>query len=82
MLRYLLVAFLLFPNILCAAQQTVSSGTGVYWSTEKDKINANFTELYGKIISSVTLSDSVLTVTLADASYVEVDLSESIDGWG
>jgi len=28
------------------AQQTVLGGTGVYWGTERAKINANFTELY------------------------------------
>ena len=28
-----------------AAMQTISSGSGVYWEDEKDKINANFAEL-------------------------------------
>lgn len=62
------------------AQQTISSGSGVYWSAEKDKINANFTELYNKVVSSVSLSGSDLIITFSDATTVSADISGIQDG--
>lgn len=48
MRRLILVVLLcLIGSFAQAAQQTILSGAGVLWSTEKVKINANFTELYG-----------------------------------
>lgn len=44
---FILMMLALFPVSSFAAQQTILSGAGVYWTDEKDKINSNFTELYG-----------------------------------
>lgn len=64
------------------AQQTISSGAGVYWSAEKTKINANFTELYNKVVSSVALSGSDLVITFSDATTISGDISGIQDGTG
>ena len=50
-----------------AAQQTIVSGTAQMWQSEQDKINDNFTEVYGLInrnFSKLNLTaDTVLTET-------------------
>lgn len=43
-----LLAVLLAVSPAMAARQVIVSGAGVYWVDEKDKINANFIELYNK----------------------------------
>ena len=82
MKRYILIIGVLlaaFPAF--AAQQTVTSGTGAthQWSVQKDRINANFTELYGHKVASGSITGDNLTLVLADASTIVVDVSTLLD---
>jgi hypothetical protein len=51
-----------------AAQQTILSGSGVYWSDEKDKINDNFDELYADDAALGTASTRDAEDTMTDGA--------------
>ena len=67
------------------AQQTISSGAGVYWDDEKDKINSNFTEVYNHTTNtsnphSVDEDDILPSQTGNSGKYLTTDGTNS--SWG
>lgn len=64
-----------------SAQQLTTSGSGAthQWSVQKDRINANDTELYGHKVASGSVSGGTLTLTLADTSTVVIDVSTLVN---
>lgn len=66
-------------------QATVTTGTAetpASLDTNFTNIESNFTELYGKVITGLSLSGTTLTITLDDATTVTADISGIQDGTG
>lgn len=80
----MLALYAILPLQIRAAQQYVTSGTGTahQWSVQMGRINANDTELYGKIVSSLSLLGTTLTLHFSDTTTTTVDLAGLQDGIG
>lgn len=68
MKRLLITLWMVFglASVSYSAQQTILGGTGVYWSAERIKINANFTELYAQAFDVMLVDIAALTDPGAD----------------
>ena len=78
MKRIILVLIaLLLPTISSAAMQTYANGDAL--SAIRTKILANDAELYGHKVASGSITGNNLTLVLADASTIVVDVSSLLD---
>jgi len=62
----LIIVLVCCSQTALAAQQTILGGSGVYWGTEKDKINGNFTELYSDKVTGPASSTTDYLAIFAD----------------
>ena len=78
----ILLALLLVCSSVSAAQQLVTVGTSgskASLDTNFGNIQSNFTEVYGHKVSSGSITGDNLTLVLADASTIVVDVSTLLD---
>jgi len=79
--KLLLAAAILFAATTAsfAAQQTISSGTGVLWGGEKAKLNSNFTELYGHKVISGSVTGNTMTLLMASGATIAVNVASLVN---